>query len=67
MKIVITFTSDFNEGDTVIFNTGVNAPEVTKIIQVKLTDSYKFLYRLESRPSVFFSADCLTAIKTESL
>jgi len=65
MKIIITFTSEFNEGDTVIFNTGANAPEVTKIIEVKLTDYHKFLYRLEIRPSVFFSAHCLTAITPE--
>jgi len=67
MQITITLESTFNEGDTVIFTTGMNAPIETKILEVKLTADFKFLYRLECRPFVFFSADCLSAANIETV
>lgn len=47
MTITIKFESKFNIGDVVIFSTGIAKPITTTITDIKFTESYKFLYKID--------------------
>jgi len=47
MTITIKFESKFNVGDTVTFSTGIAKPITTTITDIKFTDSFKFLYKID--------------------
>lgn len=47
MTITINFESKFNIGDVVIFSTGIAKPITTTITDIKFTESYKFLYKID--------------------
>jgi len=56
--------SKFKIGQEVIFNSGINAPELTKVISFKWGEASKmWLYQLESRKGVFFSEKSLSKIE----
>lgn len=48
MTITIKFESKFNIGDTVSFSTGIAKPIITTITDIKFTESYKFLYKIDA-------------------
>ena len=47
MTTIIKFESKFNIGDVVTFSTGIAKPITTTIIDIKFTESYKFLYKID--------------------
>ncbi len=53
----------FKIGQEVIFNSGINAPELTKVISFKYSELSKiWLYKLERSPGVFFSEKTLSEV-----
>jgi hypothetical protein len=54
----------FKIGETVSFYSGLNAPELTKILGFKWGEASKcWLYKLERSPGVFFDEKSLSKIK----
>lgn len=49
----------FKIGDTVKIDNDVTDTLISKVIEVKLSSNNKFMYRLESRPFVFFYEEIL--------
>jgi hypothetical protein len=59
MEKTITFKSKFNIGDIVTYDDKVLSPITAKIIDIKLSSRYEFLYRLEGS-GIYVSETFLT-------
>ena len=55
MKRIITFTSKFNIGDIVTYDDRMTKPYTSKIIDIKFTDSYQYMYRLEDKIGIWIT------------
>ena len=55
MKKVITFTSAFNVGDIVTYDDKITKPFTSTIIDIKFTDSYQYMYKLESVNGIWYT------------
>ena len=64
MKVVINFESKFNIGDRVTFDNGFTIPFSSTVVDIKLSQSYKFLYKLDGH-SVWYTEDSIHEPKTE--
>lgn len=60
MKKVITFESKFNVGETITYNDKITKPHTSTIVDIKFTDSYQYMYKLDSKPGVWFTDKHLT-------
>jgi hypothetical protein len=64
MKRIITFTSKFNIGDIVTYDDRMTKPYISTIIDIKFTDSYQYMYRLEDKIGIWITDRNLTTQKT---
>jgi hypothetical protein len=55
MKKVITFTSAFNVGDIVTYDDKITKPFTSTIIDIKFTDSYQYMYKLENINGIWYT------------
>lgn len=55
MKKVITFTSAFNVGDIVTYDDKITKTFTSTIIDIKFTDSYLYMYKLESKQGIWYT------------
>lgn len=55
MKKVITFTSMFNVGDIVTYDDKITKPFTSTIIDIKFTDSYLYMYKIEDNSSYWYT------------
>ena len=62
MKIVINLESKFDVGDIVTFDNGITHKWYAKVLDLKLSSSYKFLYKLEGK-SIYYSEDSLSLLE----
>jgi hypothetical protein len=62
MKWVITFESKFNVGDVVEYNNNMTFPFRAKVLEVRLTETFRILYKLENI-GVLYSEEHLTLIE----
>lgn len=54
----------FEINETVSFFCGLNAPVITKVLDLKWSDTSKmWLYKLENKPGVFFSEKSLSKVE----
>lgn len=60
MKITITFESKFNIGDTVTYDDRITKPFTSAIVDIKFTDSYQYMYKLDAKQGVWFTEKHLT-------
>ena len=60
MKRIITFTSKFNIGDIVTYDDRMTKPYTSTIIDIKFTDSYQYMYRLEHKIGIWITDKNLT-------
>ena len=60
MKKVITFTSAFNIGDIVTYDDRITKPFTSTIVDIKFTDSYQYMYKLDAKQGVWFTEKHLT-------
>lgn len=62
MKKVITFTSAFNIGDTVTYDDRITKPFTSTIVDIKFTESYKYMYKFEEFQGVWYTDKHLTNV-----
>ena len=55
MKKVITFTSKFNIGDLVTYDDKITKPFTSTIIDIKFTDSYLYMYKIEGKNGIWYT------------
>ena len=55
MKKVITFTSKFNVGDIVTYDDKITKPFTSTIIDIKFTDTYQYMYKLEGINGIWYT------------
>lgn len=55
MKKVITFTSQFNVGDIVTYDDRITKPFTSTIIDIKFTDTYQYMYKLEGINGIWYT------------
>ena len=55
MKKVITFTSAFNVGDIVTYDDKITKPFTSTIIDIKFTDSYLYMYKIEVKNGIWYT------------
>lgn len=55
MKKVITFTSKFNIGDIVTYDDKITKSFTSTIVDIKFTDSYQYMYKLDAKQGVWFT------------
>ena len=55
MKKVITFTSAFNVGDIVTYDDKITKPFTSTIIDIKFTDSYLYMYKIEGKNGIWYT------------
>jgi ASC-1-like (ASCH) protein len=55
MKKVITFTSKFNVGDIVTYDDKITKPFTSTIIDIKFTDSYQYMYKIEGINGIWYT------------
>lgn len=60
MKNVIIFTSKFNIGDIVTYDDRITKPYTSTIIDIKFTDSYQYMYKLEDKKGIWLTDRYLT-------
>ena len=60
MKKVITFTSKFNVGDIVTYDDKITKPFTSTVIDIKFTDSYQYMYKLEGINGIWYTERYLT-------
>jgi hypothetical protein len=60
MKKVITFTSKFNIGDIVTYDDKITKPFTSAIVDIKFTESYQYMYKLDAKQGVWFTEKHLT-------
>jgi len=60
MKRIITFTSKFNIGDIVTYDDRMTKPYTSKIIDIKFTDSYQYMYKVEDNKGIWITDRYLT-------
>jgi hypothetical protein len=64
MKNVIIFTSKFNIGDIVTYDDKMTKHYTSTIIDIKFTDSYQYMYKLEDKKGIWLTDRYLTTQKT---
>ena len=62
MTFTFTFTSKFEIGDTVTYDDKILYPKTAKIVDIKLSSKYEFLYKLEDS-GIYNSDMFLTLVK----
>ncbi len=55
MKKVITFTSAFNVGDIVTYDDKITKPFTSTIVDIKFTDTYLYMYKLEDKQGIWYT------------
>ena len=55
MKKVITFTSAFNVGDIVTYDDKITKPFTSTIIDIKFTETYQYMYKLEDKNGIWYT------------
>lgn len=64
MKLTVTLESKFDIGDIVTYNDNILTPIDAKIIDIKLSSKFEFLYRLEG--SGIYRSDNFLTLKTKN-
>lgn len=60
MKKVITFTSAFNIGDIVTYDDRITKSFTSTIVDIKFTESYQYMYKLEGINGIWYTERYLT-------
>lgn len=60
MKRIITFTSKFNVGDIVTYDDKITKPFTSTIIDIKFTDTYQYMYKVEDNKGIWITDRYLT-------